>query len=293
MAQISGFLPVEDGDKSYCPDKDGVRLRWANSYDHPSSVPHHKGVTLKRSYCPSFPVCLHEYYRNVSALLHFPLYYPSFFRLSYPLKLWVSPYQPFPPSFPFPSFFHSQFCPETLFQGALKPVIYCGYRSCFLAYSHWGGHQRVWWPSLGITGATSSHPAKAGNPGFPVSSLGNDRAAVCQAFNPGLERSVQWAHGACLSGRYQAKVFGFWDLSICLPAVLPLCTCLSDPPPPSPTWEPHSFLVRASLLISFQVDRKIFLLNFMLNELVEGPLTAGCKVDCGFLTCLSVLPPHV
>lgn len=216
-------------------------------YDHPSRVPRHKGVMLKRSSCPSFAVCLHE-----SCQEHIcPSAVPStasppslslFLQAFLSTKTVSQSVPAFPPflSFPLLSFI-VKFCPETLFQGALKPVICCGYRSCFLAIP-WG------WPPESMVTITQDLPKltlptlpslEVQDFQFPVSSFGNDQAAVCQAFNPGLERSVQWAHGACLSGHCQAKAFGFEDLSAYLPAVLPLCTCLSDPPPPSPTWEPH------------------------------------------------------
>lgn len=215
-------------------------------YDHPSRVPRHKGVMLKRSSCPSFAVCLHEYCQEhicpsaVPSTASPPSL--SLFLQAFLSTKTVSQSVPAFPrflSFPLLSFI-VKFCPETLFPlGSSKASYLLWLQKLFPSYPMGVATREHGDHHLGFTEADSSHPAKLGSPGFPVSSFGNDQAAVCQAFNPGLERSVQWAHGACLSGHCQAKAFGFGDLSACLPAVLPLCTCLSDPPPPSPTWEPH------------------------------------------------------
>lgn len=83
------------------------------------------------------------------------------------------------------------------------------------------------------------------------------------------------------------ETLGFLDLSISLPAAL-----LPHHQHGNPA-DKLSFLVRASLLISIQADIEIFVLNFMLSELVEGPLAACCKVACGLLiNSCSVLSPH-
>lgn len=102
--QISWSSSVKwwDCDKSYHPEKDGVRISWGNICNEASQGLRVK-LVLSKHYCPSFPVCLYVQNQDTATLQFWHLL--DFVGFPVPYNCWVNLFQTF--SFPFISFFLS------------------------------------------------------------------------------------------------------------------------------------------------------------------------------------------